>query len=67
MNVATVARQVLAEFQEMPGMCLTRRQAAEFFGIEEETLRKVLDMLVDASYLRENPAGQITPGERLIA
>jgi len=67
MNVATVARRVLAEFQEMPGMCLTRRQAAQLFGIEQETLRQVLDMLVDASYLRETPGGRITQGERLVA
>jgi len=67
MNVAAVARRVLAEFQEMPGMCLTFRQASQLFGIEEETLRKVVDMLVDAAYLRETPAGQITQGERLVA
>jgi hypothetical protein len=67
MNVATVARRVLAEFQEMPGMALTPRQASKLFGLEQEVCRMVLDMLVDAAYLRETVAGQITLGERLAA
>src|SRR5580700_8506807 len=32
MNVAAVARRVLAEFEEMPGMALTYRQASRLFG-----------------------------------
>jgi hypothetical protein len=67
MNVATVARRVLAEFREMPGMALTPRQASKLFGLEQEVCRLVLDMLVDAAYLRETIAGQITLGERLAA
>jgi hypothetical protein len=67
MNVATVAGRVLAEFREMPGMALTPRQASKLFGLEQEVCRLVLDMLVDAAYLRETVAGQITLGERLAA
>jgi hypothetical protein len=58
-NVATAARRVLAEFQEMPGMALTRRQASRFFGLDENVCRLVLDMLIDAAYLRETIAGQL--------
>lgn len=64
MNVATVAQRVLAEFEEMPGMALTRRQASKFFGLEQDVCRLVLDMLIDAAYLRETVAGRITRGER---
>ena len=59
MNVATAARRVLAEFHEMPGMTLTRRQASKFFGLDEHVCGMVIDMLVDASYLRETAAGQL--------
>ena len=67
MNVATVARRVLAEFQEMPGMTLTPRQASKLFGLEQEICRLVIDMLVDAAYLRETVAGGITLGDRVAA
>jgi hypothetical protein len=67
MNVAAAARRVLAEFQEMPGMTLTPRQASKLFGLEQDVCRRVLDMLVDASYLRETVTGQITLGNRLAA
>ena len=67
MNVAPIAGRVLAEFREMPGMALTPRQASKLFGLEQEVCRLVLDMLVDAAYLRETVAGQITLGERLAA
>ena len=60
MNVASAARRVLAEFQEMPGMALTRRQASKFFGLDESVCGLVLDMLVDAAYLRETIAGRLT-------
>jgi hypothetical protein len=58
-NVAAAARRVLAEFQEMPGMALTRRQASKFFGLEDNVCDLVLDMLVDAAYLRETVAGTL--------
>jgi hypothetical protein len=59
MNVATAARRVLAEFHEVPGMMLTRRQASKFFGLDESVCALVLDMLVDAAYLRETVAGRL--------
>jgi hypothetical protein len=67
MNVAAVARRVLAEFEEMPGMALTYRQASRLFGLEHDSCRLVLDMLIDAAYLRETVGGQITRGERAAA
>jgi DNA-binding IclR family transcriptional regulator len=67
MNVDGVARRVLAEFEEMPGLTLTVRQAARLFGLDQQTCRIVLDTLVDSAYLRETSAGAVTLGNRVAA
>lgn len=67
MNVATVARRVLAEFHEMPGMTLTRRQASKFFGLDERVCGMVIDMLLDASYLRETAGGRLIAADGIRA
>jgi DNA-binding IclR family transcriptional regulator len=67
MNVEAVARRVLAEFEEMPGLTLTVRQAARLFGLDQQTCRIVLDTLVDSAYLRETSAGAVTLGNRVAA
>jgi hypothetical protein len=67
MNLAMIARRVLAEFEEMPGMTLTRRQASRLFGLDEDVCRVVLDVLVDSAYLRETSAGRLALGERVVA
>jgi hypothetical protein len=66
-NVDVVARRVLAEFEEMPGMALTIRQASRLFGLEESVCRTVLDALIDLAYLREIRAGVVTLGSRVAA
>ena len=66
-NVDAVARRVLAEFEEMPGMALTRRQAARLFGLEQNLCGTVLDALLDLAYLRETTTGVIKLGERVAA
>jgi hypothetical protein len=66
-NVDVVARRVLAEFEEMPGMALTVRQAARLFGLEEHLCRTVLDALIDLAYLRETRAGVVALGSRVAA
>ena len=67
MNVEAVARRVLAEFEEMPGLTLTLRQAARLFGLDQHTCRVVLDTLVDSAYLRETSAGAVRLGDRVAA
>jgi len=66
-NVEAVARRVLAEFEEMPGMTLTHHQASRLFGLEKDICRVVIDMLVDSAYLRQTGNGQVTLGERVAA
>jgi hypothetical protein len=67
MNVETASRRVLAEFAEMPGMALTPRQASLLFGLDEPFCRIVLDLLVDAAYLRQRSDGVVTIGHRVAA
>ena len=67
MNVEAVARRVLAEFEEMPGLTLTVRQAGRLFGLDPHTCRVVLDTLVDSAYLRETNAGAVRLGDRVAA
>jgi hypothetical protein len=67
MNMMAVARRVLSEFEEMPGMSLTPRQASRLFGLEEETCRIVLEVLVDSAYLRETTNGRVTLAQRMAA
>jgi hypothetical protein len=67
MNIAMIARRVLAEFEEMPGMSLTRRQAMRLFGLDDHIARIVLDVLVDSAYLHETTSGKLTLGERVAA
>jgi hypothetical protein len=66
-NVDVVARRVLAEFEEMPGMALTVRQASRLFGLDEKVCGRVLDALIDMAYLREIRAGVVTIGTRVAA
>jgi DNA-binding IclR family transcriptional regulator len=67
MNVMTVAKRVLSEFEEMPGMTLTPRQASRLFGLNEELCQIVLDVLVDSAYLRQTPDGKVRLGYRVAA
>jgi hypothetical protein len=67
MNADVVARRVLAEFEEMPGMALTVRQASRLFGLDEKVCQMVLDALIDLAYLREIRDGVVTLGSRVAA
>jgi hypothetical protein len=67
MKLESIARRVLAEFEEMPGLMLTRHQASKLFGLEPEMCRIVLDSLVDLAYLRQTSSGSVTLGDRVAA
>ena len=67
MNVEAVARRVLAEFEEMPGMTLTLPQASRLFGLEEpraglwSTCWWAARTEMDQSGRDVSPAGLIRP------
>jgi hypothetical protein len=67
MNVDAVAKRILAEFDEMPGMSLTVRQASRLFGLDPEMCRVVVDALVDSAYLRLAANGAVRRGDRVAA
>ena len=47
-----VLLRVYGEFLEMPGLRLTAHQAQRLWGLDEQTCRYVLEMFVDANFLR---------------
>ena len=54
MTVDQLAVRVRAEFLEMPGLRLTMSQAARLWGMDDETCRRVVDVLVTNSILRRH-------------
>jgi hypothetical protein len=51
-NSDPLIARVCAEFLEMPGMQLTRRQAQRLWGCDAETCVRVIDALIAARFLR---------------
>ncbi len=47
---ATLQR-ICSEYIEMPGLCLTCKQAQRLWGLDEATCWKALDLLVEAKFL----------------
>ena len=64
MNLEAAAERIRAEFEEMPGMTLTMRQASRLFGLEHDVCRTIVDRLVGSAYLRWTRAGAMTRGDR---
>ena len=50
LDEATLDR-ICGEYLEMPGLCLTLRQAQRLWGLDEETCGKALAVLVEARFL----------------
>jgi hypothetical protein len=51
-EVAGRLSRVMGEFLEMPGLRLTVPQAQRLFGLDRESSRILLDMLVDVGFLQ---------------
>ena len=47
-----VLRRIRNEFVEMPGLRLTIKQAQRLWGLNEETCSQVIQVLVEAKFLR---------------
>jgi hypothetical protein len=52
MSFATLVDRVRADFMEMPGLELTLPQAVRLWTIGTDDCRFVIDMLVDAGFLK---------------
>ena len=59
MDFDGLVRRIRAEFEEMPGLRLTVRQAARLWGIDSAACQTVIDTLIGTSFLRWTPTGTI--------
>jgi hypothetical protein len=59
MKVQLLVDRIRGEFREMPGLQLTLAQAQRLFGLDPVACRRVIDALVEASFLRWTPSGTI--------
>ena len=50
-------RRIVAEYDEMPALCLTAAQAERLFGLREDIWLRVFNALVDAAILRRDVSG----------
>ena len=55
--------RIRSEFLEMPGLRLTVNQASRLWGLDEGACRRVIDVLIGASFLRWTPAGMVARAE----
>jgi len=44
-------RRIRCEYLEMPGLCLTLKQAQRLWGLDEPTCREAMQLLVDTKFL----------------
>jgi hypothetical protein len=58
-RVTDLVGLVRSEYEEMPGLCLTRAQVQRLWLLEPAACDNVLKTLVDAGYLRLTPAGYV--------
>jgi len=47
----------------MPGLRLTVTQASRLWGLDDESCRRVIDVLIGASFLRWTPGGAVARAE----
>ena len=55
--------RIRAEFLEMPGLRLTITQASRLWGLDEGSCKRVIDVLIGASFLRWTPSGAVARAE----
>jgi hypothetical protein len=58
-RVTDLVGRIRAEYNEMPGLCLTRAQAQRLWVLEPDLCDNVLRVMVDAGFLRLTPGGYV--------
>lgn len=53
----SILARVRSEYDEMPGLCLTRAQAQRLLGLDPHTCDEAIGELVEAGYLKATPRG----------
>jgi hypothetical protein len=56
-EIRELALRVQGEYNEMPGLCLTARQARRLWGVEREMCELVLATLIEQGFLRRTANG----------
>jgi hypothetical protein len=51
--------RIRSEYEEMPGLCLTRAQAQRLWGLDADACDAVLSALVDIGYLKTTRTGYV--------
>lgn len=59
MTAQAMVDRIQGEFREMPGLQLTLAQAQRLFGLEPAACQRVIDALVESSFLRRTASGTI--------
>jgi len=58
-RVSDLVGLIRAEYNEMPGLCLTRAQAQRLWRLEPDVCANVLAAMVDAGFLRLTAGGYV--------
>jgi len=58
-RLVQLLQRVRAEYNEMPGLCLTAAQAQRLWSLDSETCDLLLAALVDIGYLRRGRHGYV--------
>lgn len=56
-RISDLVSLIRSEYNEMPGLCLTRAQMRRLWLLEADTCDNVVRALVDAGFLRVTPGG----------
>ena len=67
MDFHRLLHRVRSEFIEMPGLQLTVPQAARLWGLDASASRRVIDALVEGSFLRWTERGTVVRIDRAAA
>ena len=67
MDFHRLVQRVRNEFIEMPGLQLTPPQAARLWGLDQSASRRVIDALVEGSFLRWTRRGTVIRVDRAAA
>ena len=60
LTLESLARRLLREYLEMPGLSLSLAQSTRLLSADMPTCRRVLDSLIDAGCLTRTAAGTYT-------
>jgi hypothetical protein len=57
-RVGELTMRIQSEYDEMPGLCLTPRQARRLWNIEADVCARVLNLLIEEGFLRRTVDGR---------